>query len=486
MRIRYVLLGMMLTLCLSGCGRQGLLAGDTADESATEAATETTADASMDILLADGYQFVRGVGICTPQNPVVYQMDSAKVSTYEDDTCKLALTDVIYQNQTLIAFFVLEDQTASLLEQETQEEQSEQTSVEDVTEATESVAPPRKSRATLHGEGILAKTGIASNSYQSRYSEEQYQKDGYLTAQIQIAFTNEKILSIPEPQGTYQLSVEGIETPFAFTLTRAKEYASLEEIPGMVYVDPVWIYANGVVSEHGLEVAWYTFAANDYTVIPFNCQVTGRDGSGQWEDSKSSVHYIADPPAHRLTGFEANHHRGIYAMPEGVTAADAELQIKEFLVTSREESGRIAIEIPEQEMAQEKTVAFRDSTLHLKRVKRLEPRLVGTRAEEDIYRPYIAVVAEVEGKTPDMALYGFGGAQETADGTLHDVMEFEAPGVVFSTSEGEGAYYEKTVTGFEAAFEEGAEALYLRLKNPSYLWKKEVTVPIQPETPPGL
>lgn len=508
-------------------GQSGENAGaeSTGTESAGTAKETEAAKPDYSPLIAAGYQFVEDVGICEPENPVIYQMEQLTPLTLTNEYANARLTAAFYQDKSLVVKVTLEDHSVSLipanevevlLEQERENEKKQErgeAAVQDNSyfciDSERKIYGRSKFWDTLYGdsggnrapgiqsliEAELLLPGITEGGYgfnTGRYSSE-YREDedggdgwyGVVSAELQlkhVPFTKEEL------EGAFELKLEGFEQSFQFQFGRVKEVASLEELPGWTVVDDeISFLTAGEYRDGELKLSCYPYQKDGNRVGLVDTAVTYRTAQAGPEQ-KETIRFRADSQRLASEALTGIHPSGAYqagiALPrlsDGDNVQDVNLILNQLSLTSYEQSDSYSIPIPETDGQElDEKVEFDAGTVYLTSVERI-PGGVSTGQDEDggeIMEPgvYLAVRTKARKADRHMGLvYGYYTDQLDEN---EEIFPY-GRGAIFPDMEEASSWAESRTQGFELTYELGDEKVDVFFWNPMYLWEKQFVLPVE-------
>ena len=518
---------------LSGCGKRR--SADPADRVLSEPPTVTEQDKAPESSAAEpaqagetgttarGFQLTDSYGICAPGSPVIYQMAHKDVSgadvrlEAENSMAKIRLLDAVFQNGKLIVRYEITDYSVEVLsEAETEElrrKERENREKEEKGEKAEwdfsyirldeekgiygrsafesgilkdATNKLYTADARIYGQGIATGGRRFSTGGNNRSYEEFFEK-GTMTIQCvkysdTIGFTEDK------PEGLYKLMVEGFDQPLVFEFEKAPEYASLEDVEGMVHENGWYILALGAETEDGLMVSVSSYSPDGSrlsfgrTGLRYREEVKGDSKeAGEWEIIEPGKRQHIVSVNNKLEGLmEGYSTQYLYRIPddtlqEGGKLKEAEIFTGEVYVTTNEISDVITVGIPETGESAPEKVEFRDSVLTLTG-KRIKDREAGTdESGEKIMKPALRIDISAGSKNPDVGFYYIRGFKGEAD-LEPDIPPFSDKALEpVSNDSGDGI----RLSGFIIPYEEGEKEVKLRLANPSYQRTKKLAIPVK-------
>ena len=517
---------------LSGCS--AFRSGSPADGTLSEAPPVTEQDRAQESSAAEqaqtgetettarGFQLTDSYGICAPGSPVIYQMARHGVSgndvclEVENDMAKLRLLDAVYQNGKLIVRYEITDYSVEVLtEAETAElhrQEQENREREEKGEAAEwdfsyirldeekgiygrsefesSLLKDDKHKlytadAIIYGQGISAGGTSFSTGGNNRSYEEFFEK-GTMTIQC-VKYSDKIGFTAGKPEGLYKLKVEGFDQPLVFAFEKAPEYASLEEVEGMVHESGWYILALGMETEDGLMVTVSSYSPDGSRLSLGRTGIRIREEAkgdskeaGEWEIFEPGKQYFVSVNK-KLDGIiNGNSTQYLYRIPDDMAPEDgkfktAEIFSREVYVTTNEISDVITVGIPDTGESDPETVEFRESILTLTGTREKE-REVGTDENGDkIIKPVLRVNISAEPKNPDgefYYIYGFKGEAELEP----DTPPFSNRALEPVRNDSEEDFRQ---TGFIIPYEEGEKEVRFRLANPYYQYTKKLAIPVR-------
>ena len=452
MKIKHVLLILpVVLLFISACQKQvgkqrsGMESSiyETGDIPATPDPAGTAApkeDSEPDYTpaIADGYQFVKNLGICKPGHPVIYMMERPETAGITNEYANARLTDVFYQDKMLVIKLVLEDTSISvipadeveqLLEKE-RENQEKQERGEEVNWDNSYFCidmekkiygrsrfwevlndnDPKGSNGLVDGRlfppGLTESGyGFQSQSFNVNYREYEDGWHSIITAELELSnvpFTKEELGDI------FRLRLNGFDTALSFRLQAAKEVRELKELPGWTEAEGMSFLVYGEAGNQELMIFWYPFREDDSLVSPVTAEVS-YSTAGLKEENTCRLQFYGggSNKAGRFDGLNPSGMRQFTCrLPDEQGIRDVKLVLDKLTVTTNEQSGIYPIPIPETAEDLDLSVEFRDGTLHLTKVERMTEEIsLGNEADgSEILKPGIYLTARAEEKTEGMYL----------------------------------------------------------------------------------
>lgn len=475
---------------LSGCG-QGMDMGNargtdstvqvtgTAPQEGTVLGAESGADHAGPV---SGVQFVEGHGICVPGSPPVYYMDPEQ-QPMESNGAMAWLESVTYQDGKWYYRVKVEDYSATVM---TDDGNWVCQSSGFLDRAGLGHGPGRRTEGAMtdyiEGAGIPGGR-VTSARHASSIEYGTYETKGCITIYLEY-FTENQALDSLSPQGPYELHVPGFEQAFSFTFMKAREYPSVEDIPGIVFHEGMGILAKGQWTDTGLDITYYTYPKQGYIMYPVLSGLSYKkgdmEGNGRLRDRGHSANVSWD----YLSG-----------LPEGTQG-----QTISYDLEPSAEGGRIWLGFDSVGMVHtgepvKLLVPVRDGPADMDTVIELEEctvKFTSARKSgepirkdtwgEDETGPFVFVGTEVRMRDPSKKLTALTiyKAAESPASYPYSIMArpvYEESGVNGNNAGNAG------LKGYEISCRECESAVELEINGVMYDWEQEFLAPVQIEEP---
>lgn len=506
--------------CLTACQNAP---GDTAVQSdvpsVTTAAPVTAAETIGEPAIAEsdtspgiatGYQFAEGLGICEPGNPVIYEMDRPAPDPVTNEYANVRVTNVFYQDTTMVVEILLEDHSVSLLPadevalilEKEREDQLRQERGEAVTwdnryfcidEEEHLYGQSAFWNALNHDDpaghkqlidGKLYPPGIAGSGYgfnhQSHHTSYAEDENGWYTVVKSTLRLSNAAFTGDELAEAFELRLDGFEESIQFYMEKAKEVTSLAELPGWTEGEDVSFLVTGVFDERERNIVCYPYQKDGYRVFPVTAELSYRT-----EDGKEYRQALYDHSGQLDTEIFAGLHgsgmmRYLCEVPEDHEIQEASLVLRQAQITTEEWSDLYPIPIPESETELDMKVEFTDGTLYLTSVAPMREKInMGQDTQgEEILKPGIYLTARAESKTEAWQMgivYGF--YAEEIDEDKKQESFYYGKGMIFPDVT-DALWHECEIKGYKIAYEPGADEVDVLFGNPSYLLEQEFVLPV--------
>ena len=511
-------IGLGLAAC-QGNNKNSLEQGETpaggTEETQGQGETISLGGGKRDSGKAAGYQFVSGYGICEPNQDVIWQLAPGEKPVVENELGKAELLQAVYQNQVLTVTVRLTDRSVTkvsdsdknaFLEKERQNQllqergepaeelpdyiciDSEQELYVNSPLMTQINGKKTGGGDRLYGAGI-SERGFTFNSSGSYTDYDSFLNEGYLT------FVSEKRITavhfdMKEPEGVYQLQLEGFDEPLSFSFAKAPEYQSLDEIEGIAAVeDGSYMLALGTKKEKGISVLCYVWPGEGYDRMRLTgVQLAVDTADGMQQTIKPGQIFqpesFPDSRGNELfRGFvNGNLEEYWFELPENAEVSSAKMIAEAAILRSDAVSDEVTIPVPQGELALDETVEIGGARLYLTNVRKLDGLFdVGTVDDEPIRKPAVYVAARFEPGDPDKsleALYGIDSRYKIGSPELQYTDSFSNDYTRIEADMGEdkdGA----ELKGLHLYYKEGEQELELRFLNPFYRLNRSFEVPIR-------
>lgn len=513
-----------VTACQKQDGERGSSAEGHISETAETAATLEPADtadskenAKPDYApaIADGYQFVKNLGICKPDHPVIYMIEKPETAGITNDYANARLTDVFYQDKMLVIKLVLEDTSISVIpadeveqllkkEQENYEKQERGEAANwdnsyFCIDMEEKIYGRSRFWEVLNGnnpngsnrlvDARLFPPGLSESGYgfqtQTFHTDYKEYEDGWhsiITAELElrnVPFTKEELGEI------FELKLSGFDTALSFRLQAAKEVPELKELPGWTETEGMSFLVYGEADNQDLTIFWYPFREDDSAVSPVAAEVSYRTAGSEAE--KTCPLQLYGGRSNLVSLFDGLDSSGMRKftcrLPVEQEIQEVKLVLDHLTVSTNEQSGIYPIPIPETMEDLDLNVGFRDGTLHLTKVERMTEEIsLGQEADgSEILKPGIYLTARAEGKTEGMH--------------MGIVLGYEAD---FLDKNGEIDRYRRgpvyphvtdqpihacEVKGYRIPYEPDAKEVDILFWNPNYLLEQQFVLPVVFDNP---
>lgn len=518
-----------IILCLTACQndgqsvtKAGTTAGtteavETAPAPVTEAAesgeraadSESETDTEYVTPVASGWQFVPGYGICGPNQPVIYGLAPEGVQPEEKtDGAEVKVISAFCQDGYMSVRLEIRDYTVTLLpDDEVRELLKKERENEKLQEEGGSTAwdtsyfcldeeqqiygrsafwdkvreqEKQGKRDLIRGTGI-PETGFIFNGSGSLNEYAEFLEKGYYTTILEKRISRRQPFSA-EPEGTYELSLNGFERPLKFAFTRVREYDDLKKVDGMEEHDGFYAMAQAQMTSDGMRLCLYAYPADGYYMKLMPDMLTYQMKDGETEEAVIARYNSAPISEWMECGFpKGGYWESLYQLPKDGTVESASCLILQPAIISKEKSAAITIPIPEGEARLEEKMEFRDAVVYLTGIKRLDERYdYGTdEKNQKITKPMAYVSARVEYKTADTSLEGIWGCQ-IGDGELEVHERYRSPLAMPDFKEGK----EKgggELRGFNTYYEDDDTELKLQFQDMTFSWNQEFLLPVAVE-----
>lgn len=452
--------------------------------------------------IAEGYQFVKGLGICSPGNPVVYQVSGtagdSKAEEITNEYASARLIDAIYQDKMLVITLVLEDTSISVVPDEEAEPLLEKDNSYFCIDMEEQIYghsgflgelnrsnPTGANRlvdARLYPPGIKESGyGFQSQSLRTNYKE---YEDGWhcvVTAELQLSRVP---FTVGELEEEFKLELNGFEDPLLFRLKAAEEVMTLEELPGLTVTEGISFLACGKVDQQELTISLYPVQEDGYQVYPVTTGVACRMDGADSADGEKTYQMYTDGNSRQLAGlFAGLSPSGIRQftclLPDEVGTQDMKLILNQLTIATEEKSGIYPIPIPENVADIDMKVDFQDGTLYLTKVERMQEEISLGHDEngKDILKPGIFLMAQAEAKNEGIHMGIVLGYEADYLDKEGEINRF-GRGPVFPDVTDQ-PFHECEVTGYRIPYEPGAKEVDVIFWNPEYLLDRQVVLPVR-------
>lgn len=507
---QYLWIWILVMGCLTACQNLTGTAPKPVVETSTNAETTDGTDASDSSTplelqtespegspeIADGYQLAEMLGICTPGNPTIYQMDPSKEAEMENEYGKIRLVHALYQDKLLLIETIMEDHSITLIsgneiadlpkeEREryfcidTEDNLYGRSLLQDMIDEKEALRGRHLSSGILYPPGITEKGyRFPSTTTNTSYVEDDSGYYAVIKSQLRlrgVPFTQEEL------EESFTLQMNGFEEPFSIHFEKAKEVSSLSQLDGITKQDDLTFYATGRFDGDELEVCCYGIQKDGHLIMPVSTALAL--SISDQTDNTSHVLF----PDRISSGIDIKHFSGIapsgarlyrFKIPEGQSVDEAKLIINKISMTTEEKSEVYTIPIPEVSQELDFQITFADSTLYLTKVERMQDGVVTGYDESggQIWEPGIYLTAHTETSSENYqtgivyALY----ADETADTESPD----HFPKGLIGPETNEKPWYESELEGYKIAYESEDEAVEILFWRPFYLRNVELILPV--------
>lgn len=507
---------------LTGCQKQKAVS------ESMEAAIETSAPDMTDTpdildvpeepdyspVIAEGYQFVEGLGIIAPGEPAFYQMDLSSPLEIKNKFASARLVNAVYQDKKVSVHIILKDYTVRRLSQEEEqqviekERQNEERSLrgetvrpddsyfcidqekqiygrskfQDLQKQILEANGRRGKPAILYGHGI-ADVGFSFYSSYYEYSGDAYLDDGFY-ATIMTLIRDRGNFLMKEPEGVYELKLVGFEEPFRFKFSRVPEYDALNEIPGIQEWDGNYVLATGRRLDQQLSVLCHIYPKDGNKIY-----LTGTELSMTVEDGEDNPEWLVNPltsysmPATSFPGIKnGDVLERTFDVAGRIDIVSPKLICRNISVWSDEESEMLTLPIPERREALEERVAFEKGTLLLTRIEKTEETITGVDEHgEEITVPsvYLTVEQETQEKKHHIrTLVALCGGDAIKNGPLDEQYRFRY-GARYPEMESGGNPGDWNILGYLLPYREGDTEISVVFWEPSYQWEETLVFPVK-------
>lgn len=461
--------------------------------------------------IADGFQFVRGLGICRPDFSVIYMLDQPEKAELANEYANVRLTDVFYQDNMTVVKLVLEDTSISvipadevelLLENERNNQEKEErgeTVIWDdsyfcidmdekiygrsgLWEALNHDDPGGLSRlveARLSPAGTESGYGFSSQATNMQYKEYEDGWHGIVTAEMRLT---EVPFTKGELAGSFELKLNGFEEPFSFCLKAAEQVTALNELPGWTETEAFSSISIGTYENQKLTVSWYPVWEDGYLVSPVIAEASYHTAENSEE--KSCPLYFDSGSSFPVSLFAGMYPSGMRLLscqiPEKGEIRDVKLVLKKLSVATEEKSGIYQIPVPDTTEKLDLNVEFQDGTLYLTEVERMLDEIKTWDENGNvILKPGIRLSARCEAKTEGLHMGIVYGYKAEYLGEKGEIDRYGRGPVfpVFDTTE--KPWYECEVKAFQVPYEPDEKAAEILFWNPGYFTEEAYVLPVE-------
>ena len=522
-RFRYSLPVWILACALTACSPHG---GDRTElhaEPTMESSSGADAESSSELPAessdpagetAEGYQFVRDLGICAPGSAVIYQLKNLNTPELKNEYGTAQMISGFYQDGNVILSVLYKDYSVYLLsEEETQEYLRTEKENQEKQERGESadwddsyfcideekqiygrsafLGGLQKEKSRDNTKAFDGRLYRQSDEQQAHYFNqgssttinEDFLEKGYVSTLVHFK-KNNKILRTNGPGGIYRLQLNYFDEPFTFEFEKVPEYASLGELPGAAEKDGVWFYAEGEKEDDSFEISSYTFSEDKCQVEPQNVKAFTEDESGRMEELLPMHSLMLDQAdtSETFSGImDESLKKKAYLLPDKADLGQITTTYDGLMVIDHAEIGTFTIPVPEPDEDLDIKSEFPGGTLAVTKVSRMEEkRRRGTDADGDeILEPQLYLTAAVKDREEDRHVFIVMAADADRE---NDGGSFMYTFYSDWRQDGEGDSvlnsYEKEIQGFKISYEEGQESVRIRFCNPISWWKTRVALPV--------
>lgn len=471
-------------------------------------------------VIAEGYQFVEGMGISSPGVAAFYQMDISKPVELKNEYATAQLVNAVYQDNTVSAKILIQDHSVTVLSKEEipeiREEQPDhgeaipfdnsyfcidqekqmygRSAFQELQASISKANNGRGQMGLLRGHGI-AEVGFAFHGQNVSRHYEEYLEHGYVTYSIEMKRQDARFL-MKEPEGVYELKLYGFEEPFRFEFHKAPEYKTLDVIPGIEQQDGFYFLATGrtyldtnrkATKNQGniLRVSCHTYPKEGYDVPPFSAKLSvpiqGKETLLEDMRTGSSISLQSDIFSGMPKWGTASY---IYDISDTSDLASTKLICEGMTLVTHEKSKTYMLDIPETEAALDIQVEFSDAVLSLASIERREePVAIGTYNNEVLKVSTIYLTTLIAPKEESRQLWQL--MALCSEDSIKDpqTLYYDISPYAYARPDVEPDDYMKTrkTLGFIVPYEDGAEQIPIAFYNPRYQWKDTVTISVVTE-----
>ncbi|XBX03088.1 hypothetical protein QMP26_21170 [Enterocloster clostridioformis] len=424
----------------------------------------------------DRWQMVPEYGICKKGEPALYvlDMDASQMKT-DADGVSARLLSAVYQDNVISVRVKLRDDTVTLIpdekvkeilkqEEEKQKKQEQgiytiwddsyfcidsdkniygHSAFRDRIRAEKKAQKEEGARAVtfdrINGKGMA---GLGFAQQQNSISYKDNGKGGCYISEVSEKTIGKGRFTLDEPEGVYELWLDGFKEPMKIVFKRAPAYDSLEDIKGMVDHEGFYGMAEGRVEEDGLRLTTYTYSQDGYRI-----------------------------------GFSRG--KLMATLSDGRTTELVPV-LEEQLTTSPEQGTVLEIPVSGERQPLDMVVEFRDCRIYLNGVSPMDELYqYGTDENGTPLTKHMAYIdARAEMRDADKNLYYVNAVQpeKGREGSSKDLLK-----TVYAMADMAGAdkYNAGELAGFKAVYQEGESVIRLQLQRPSYGWNQEFVLPVQ-------
>ena len=514
-RFRICLIPFFIIFCLTACSQAGGSL-DHSEEQAVSGTANQEEEAVTEQEVAEGYQFVRGLGIISPGSPVIYRMTNLNTSEIKNEYGTAQLLNACYQDGRVIVTVLYKDYSVSVLSEE-EAQQIQDTERENIKKQERGEAVSRDGsyfcideEKKVYGRSAFLESlqemdtsewkepfggrmyirGSRKPEYSFdrssfRTSFDSFLDTGYVPRLVQF-MKSEKYPETDGPEGIHELKLNYFDEPFVFEFEKGMEFTSLQEFEGITERDGMWFYAEGEKENRSLAVSCYFYSDESYQIASFSPEDMTAYADVQGEDRVELVNIplVLENELNNRETFTGVSNGSLkklaFAIPDEPDLRNVTVQYNKPYVTDTSTIITSRIPIPQDEDALDIKAEFPDGILYLTKVSRVEDKMKrGTDGDgNDILKPQVYLTGYVEDKRSDrhihliLATDADSEAKNNGD-PFRTEMYFSDNRQGNDTDRRNG-----TIQGFYIGYEDGMEYVTIRFHDASFVWDTELEVPV--------
>lgn len=463
----------------------------------------------------DRWQMVPEYGICKKGEPALYvlDMDASQMKT-DADGVSARLLSAVYQDNVISVRVKLRDDTVTLIpdekvkeilkqEEEKQKKQEQgiytiwddsyfcidsdkniygHSAFRDRIRAEKKAQKEEGARAVtfdrINGKGMA---GLGFAQQQNSISYKDNGKGGYYISEVSEKTIGKGRFTLDEPEGVYELWLDGFKEPMKIVFKKAPAYDSLEDIKGMVDHEGFYGMAEGRVEEDGLRLTTYTYSQDGYRIGFSRGKLMATLSDGRTTELVPVPGEQLTTSLDQLSGIRPRSiQETLYRIPEGAVVTEASLHAEKPIVISPEQGTVLEIPVSGERQPLDMVVEFRDCRIYLNGVSPMDELYqYGTDENGNPLTKHMAYIdARAEMRDADKNLYYVNAVQpeKGREGSSKDPLK-----TVYAMADMAGAdkYNAGELAGFKAVYQEGESVIRLQLQRPSYGWNQEFVLPVQ-------
>lgn len=467
------------------------------------------------LMTADQWQMVPGYGICKRGEPVLYvlDMDASQMKTDEKGV-SARLLSAVFQDNVISVRVKFKDDTVTLIpdekvkeilkqEEENRKKQDQGISVQwddsyfcidsekhiygrsafqDRIRAEKKEQKAQGARTVtfdrIKGKGI---DGLGFTRQRNSTSYKDNGKGGFYISQVWENTIGKDRFTLDEPEGVYELWLDGFKDPIKIVFKKAPAYDSLEDIKGMVNHEGFYGMAEGRAEEDGLRLTTYTYSQDGYRIGFSRGKLMATVSDGRTVELVPVLGEQLTTSLDQLSGIQPRSiQETLYRIPEGVVVTEASLHAEKPVVISPEQGSVLEIPITGERQPLDVVVEFRDCRIYLTGISPMDELYeYGTDDNGNpLTRHMVYINARAEMRDADKSLYYVNAVQpeEGQEGSSGNPLK-----TVYALADMAGADKNNAgeLAGFKALYEEGESVIRLQLQRPTYGWNQEFVLPVQ-------
>ncbi|MBS6955680.1 MAG: hypothetical protein KH230_20885 [Enterocloster asparagiformis] len=457
-------------------------AGEAGAETADGAEDQETKSEEEQQILALPYQFVRKYGIIKSEYPV-YELDAPVEHRLPEKEKNVSLTFAVGQGRELIASMVMMDDS-EIETMGADEEPPADGMYHTLLDGTKVISGRYQDQLWESGEGLfLTGPGLPEDGIKPQKS--MYVTDvEYFGAYGQMRYIILARFEIPPVPGDenelsgYALRLLDFEKPLEFTMKRAPEYGTLEELAEkeratMDTHDGISIISMGERVKEGILVSWYLYSEEERRVSitytpPFqkvDWPVITNQGKEYPIKQLRTNPYLDNPGFYRLSEVRRYGLRlqCMFDVPPEERSKEFQMEIPGITFLDHGESRQVTLAIPEDYEALSEDITWKEGSVRILGITRMkEPQTVesasGQGETQAIPRPAVYIdVAAVHGDKNLALRRLFCQRKRPWTGWEHERYDFDDQG---------------NLSGFRVFYEEGDESVTLKFDEPAFYWNQ--------------